>query len=162
MTLKAVTNRVSILGKKPGRHSTAQRQLLLEIIRGAEGHLDADELYQQARQRRPALSLSTVYRSLRLFKELGLVEEHQFDDARRRYEVKPRIRHYHLVCLGCGRVLEFQCPSAERVKSKLSREEGFRVTDAEVCLIGYCSKCQEQLLASGADTKIKQRIAERG
>ena len=160
--LKAVTNRLSTLDKKLGKRSTAQRQLLLEIIRRAEGHLDADELYQQARQRHPALSLSTVYRSLRLFKELGLVEEHQFDDARRHYEVKSRIRHHHLVCLGCGRVLEFQCPSAERLKSRLSREEGFRVADAEVRLVGYCSKCQEQLLGSGADTKIKQEIAERG
>ena len=150
------------MDKKPGKRSTAQRQLLLEIIRGAESHLDADELYQQARQRHPALSLSTVYRSLRLFKELGLVEEHQFDDARRHYEVKSRVRHHHLVCLGCGRVLEFQCPSAEKLKSRLSREEGFRVTDAEVCLTGYCPKCQEQLLGSGANTKIKQQISERG
>ena len=157
--IKAMINGMD---KKPGKRSTAQRQLLLEIIRGAEGHLGADELYQQARQRHPALSLSTVYRSLRLFKELGLVEEHQFDGAHRRYEVKSRMRHYHLLCLGCGQVLEFQCPSAERVKSKLSREEGFKVTDAEVCLTGYCSKCQEQLLSSGADTKIKQEVAERG
>jgi len=113
--LGAMTSRMSILDKKLGKRSTVQRQLLLEIIRGAEGHLDADELYQQARQRHPALSLSTVYRSLRLFEELGLVEEHQFDDTRRHYELRSRIRHHHLVCLGCGRVLEFQCPSAEKL-----------------------------------------------
>ena len=154
---------MSSLGKGSGKRATTQRQLLLEIIREAGGHLDADELYRQARQRQPALSLSTVYRSLRLFKELGLVEEHQFDTARRHYEVKFGIRHHHFVCLGCGRVFEFQCPSAERLKSRLGREKGFKVTDAEVYLVGYCPECQQRLSSNGSSSnKVKQQIAGRG
>ena len=153
---------MNILDKKVGKRITAQRRLLLQIIRKAKGHLDADELYQRARQRQPAVSLSTVYRSLRLFKELGLIEKHQFDSSRWHYELKSGTRHLHLVCLGCGRVLEFHCPSAEKLESRLSKQEGFKVTDAEVYLEGYCSACQKQLLGNETDTEMKQQLAERG
>jgi len=154
-------NKMSTLSKESGKRSTAQRQLLLEIIREADGHLDAGELYQQARQRQPALSLSTVYRNLRLFKDLGLVEEHQLDSARRQYEVRSRAKHHHLVCLGCGQILEFQCPSADSLKSKLGIEEGFRVISAEVRLVGYCPSCQQRLLGNEASTEIKETIDSR-
>ena len=130
---------------KLSRHSTEQRRLILEIIQQVDRHLDADEIYQQARLKSPSISLSTVYRSLQLFKELGLVEEHQFDVMRRYYETTPRSKHHHMVCLGCGRIFEFKCPSAERLKSRISREEGFKVTDAEVRLAGYCPECQQRL-----------------
>ena len=131
-----------IVDKKLSRRSTEQRRLLLEIIRQTDGHLDADEIYRQARQKLPNISLSTVYRGLQLFKELRLVEGHQLDGARRYYEAMPRSKHHHLVCLGCGRVLEFKCSSAERLKSKIGREKGFKVVDAEVRLSGYCPECQ--------------------
>jgi Fur family transcriptional regulator, ferric uptake regulator len=134
----------SNIGEKFNRRSTEQRRLILGIIRQAEGHLDADEIYQQARQKSPSISLSTVYRSLQLFKESELIEKHQFDGMRRYYETTPRSKHHHLVCLGCGRIFEFKCPSTERLKSKIRREEGFRITDAEVRLAGYCPECQQR------------------
>jgi Fur family ferric uptake transcriptional regulator len=149
----------SNMGEKLNRRSTEQRQLILEIIRQAEGHLDADEIYQQARQKRSTLSLSTVYRSLQLFKELELIEEHQFDGIRRYYETTPRPKHHHLVCLGCGRIFEFKCPSAEKLKSRINREEGFKVTGAEVRLVGYCPDCQQRLSSNMTDTR--QQVAER-
>ena len=151
----------SNVDEKLSRRSTEQRRLVMEIIRQAEGHLDADEIYQQARLKSPSISLSTVYRSLQLFKELELIEEHQFDGMRRYYESTPRSKHHHLVCLGCGRVFEFKCPSAERLKSKISREEGFKVTDAEVRLVGYCPECQERFSGKMTETKQEQRVTQR-
>ena len=145
---------MEIQSKVNGRfsqRSTEQRQLILDIIQQADRHLNADEIYQQACQKQPSISLSTVYRSLQLFKSLGLVEEHQFDGMRRYYEATPESKHHHLVCLGCGRIFEFKCPSAERLKSKISREEGFKVTDSDVRLVGYCPDCQQRL--SGKLTK---------
>jgi len=150
-----LTETQSNMDGKFSRRSTEQRQLLLKIIRQAEGHLDADEIYQQAHQKSPGISLSTVYRNLRLFKELGLIEEHQFDGMRRCYETTPRSKHHHLVCLGCGRIFEFKCPSAGKLKSQISREEGFKVTDAEVRLEGYCPECQRRI--SGEMTKTKSK-----
>ena len=139
---------------------TAQRELLLKIIREADGHLDADELYRQARQRQPGLSLSTVYRSLRLFKRMGLVEEHQLRGDRRHYETTPQTDHHHLVCLGCGRVIEFRCPLTESLKDQFTREQGFEVTEAEVRLAGYCPECRKRL--AGSETAIPDRSGERG
>ena len=147
-----------IEGKSTGR-STQQRQLILEIIKQADTHVDADDIYQQARQKSPNISLSTVYRSLQLFKELGLVEEHQLDGMRRYYESTPQSEHHHMVCLGCGRVFEFTCPSTKRIKSRLSSEEGFKVTGVDVRLVGYCPECQQHLLDKTNDEK--QREQER-
>ena len=134
------------------QRSTEQRQLIQEILQQADEHLGADEIYQQARQKSPNISLSTVYRNLQLFKEMALVEEHQFG-SRRYYEPAPRDKHHHLVCLGFGRVFEFKCPSTERLKSRVSKEEGFRVTNADVRLSGYCPECQERLAVGAAENR---------
>ena len=135
--------------RKLSQRSTEQRELIREILQQADEHLDADKIYEQARQRSSSISLSTIYRNLQLFKELGLVEEHQFG-SRRYYETAPQAKHHHLVCLGCGRVFEFKCPLTERLKSRISRDEGFKVTDAEVHLSGYCPECQEHLAVSAS------------
>ncbi|MFC2014137.1 Fur family transcriptional regulator [Chloroflexota bacterium] len=123
-----------------GVRVTSQRILILEIIRKGEGHLDADELYRRAREQQPRLSLSTVYRALQEFKKLGLVEERHFDEFHHHYEAKPSAEHHHLVCLGCGRVIEFQYPLARYVKRKVS--EDFEIVDTDVKITGYCSSCR--------------------
>ncbi|MDY6918494.1 MAG: transcriptional repressor [Chloroflexota bacterium] len=150
-------NTLEVDGRK---RVTAQRRLLLDIIREAKEHLDADEIYRRARGRQPSLSLSTVYRNLRLFKEMGLVEEHQFEPGRHHYELKQSTCHHHLVCLGCGRVIEFECPSTEKLKAKIGKEMGFDVTDAEVRLGGYCPECKRRLLDS--DIGLESGRSEQG
>jgi Fe2+ or Zn2+ uptake regulation protein len=137
---------------KLSRRSTEPRQLIQDILQHADEHLDADEIYQRARLKAPGISLSTVYRNLQMFKELGLIEEHRFG-SHRCYEAAPRVKHHHLVCLGCGRVFEFKCPTTESLKSRISKEEGFRVTEAEVRLAGYCPECQERLSVSASENR---------
>jgi len=123
-----------------GMRMTNQRALILDIIR--RGHLDADEVYRQAREKQPRLSLSTVYRTLRRLKELGLVEELHFAEAHHHYEVKPPAEHHHLVCLGCGKIVEFESPLSQEMKQEIARKQGFEVTGVEVHMTGYCSKCR--------------------
>jgi len=125
-----------------GRRVTNQRALILEIIRQGRGHLDADEIYRRARSRQPRLSLSTVYRTLQTLKELGLVEELHFDDTHRHYEVKSPTRHHHVICLGCGKVVEFQYPLSRYVKRNIAEVKDFKIVDAEIRMTGYCSRCQ--------------------
>jgi len=124
-----------------GLRITNQRALILEIIR--QGHLDADEVYRQARKKQPRLSLSTVYRTLRMFKELGLVEELHFDEAHHHYEMKSSSEHHHLVCLGCGKIAEFKCPLSPKMKESIARENDFEVTGVEIRMTGYCPKCRQ-------------------
>jgi len=123
-----------------GARLTNQRALILEIIR--QGHLDADEIYQRAREKQPRLNLSTVYRTLRMLKELGLVEELHFDEAHHHYELKRHAEHHHLVCLGCGKVVEFNCLLSPKIKSNIGREKGFEITGIEVVMSGYCPECR--------------------
>ncbi len=126
-----------------GMRATNQRALILEIIRQGQGHLDADEVYRQAREKLPQLSLSTVYRTLRLFKKLGLVEEIHFDEAHHHYEVKPATEHHHLVCLGCGKVVEFRYPLSRYVKRNVAEAKDFDIVETEIRMTGYCPKCRQ-------------------
>ena len=126
-----------------GMRATNQRALILRIIRHGRGHLDADEIYRRARIKQPHLSLSTVYRTLRMFKKLGLVEEVHFDEGHHLYEVKPSAEHHHLVCLGCGRIIEFCNPLSRYVKRNVAEAKDFEIVDTEIRMTGYCSQCRQ-------------------
>ncbi len=127
-----------------GRRATSQRTLLLKIIQEAQGHLDAPELFRLARETDPRISLSTVYRTLTMLKEMGLVNELHFAEEHHHYEVKPPAEHFHLVCLGCGQVIEFESPLTEQLKAELTARHGFTITSTAIDLAGYCSECRQQ------------------
>ncbi len=126
-----------------GTRVTNQRALILEIIHQGQGHLDADEIYRRARDKKPRLSLSTVYRTLQALKKRGLVEELHFDDSHHHYEVKPSAEHHHMVCLGCGRVIEFQYPLSSYIKRNVAKAKDFAIVDTELRMTGYCPKCRQ-------------------
>jgi len=130
--------------KSVGARLTSQRALILEIIRQGHSHLDADEIHQQARQKQPRLNLSTVYRTLRKLKELGLVDELHFDEAHHHYELKQPAEHHHLVCVECGKVVEFKCKLCPGMREEVAREKDFEVTGVEVHMTGICSKCRRK------------------
>ena len=115
--------------------------MILEIIRKGEGHLDADEIYQRARVLQPRLSLSTVYRTLKVLKEPGLIEELHLDDSHRHYEIKSTSKHHHLVCLGCGKVIEFEYSISRQVRRNIPEAMGFRIVNTEILMTGYCPRC---------------------
>ncbi|MBA7611430.1 Peroxide operon regulator [subsurface metagenome] len=125
-----------------GMRVTNQRALIMEIIRQGKGHLDADEIHRRARERVPRLSLSTVYRTLQMLKKLDLVEELHFDEEHHHYELKPSVEHHHLICLGCGRVIEFHYPLSRYLKRNVPEAKGFDIAATEVRMSGYCSKCR--------------------
>ena len=127
-----------------GLKATSQRALILDIIRKGGGHLDADEIYRRARRKEPRISLSTVYRSLLKFKELGLVGEYHFDDSHHHYEVKPSVNHHHLMCLECGRVIEFDYDVLGEVMRQVPGAAGFEITETELRIAGYCAKCKQK------------------
>lgn len=127
-----------------GKRTTSQRKLLLDLILKAGGHLDADELYRRARLKESTISLSTVYRNLKLFKKLDLVEERHFAEEHHHYEPKATARHHHLVCVGCGKVIEFESPLAAKMKRQIEKNNNFVITDTEVRMKGYCARCRHK------------------
>ena len=140
-----VQNKTRKLLNMAGLRNTAQRALIMDIIRKGQGqvHLDADEVYRRAKERQPRLSLSTVYRTLQKLKGLGLIEELHFAEAHHHYEIKPRTHHHHLECLGCGKIIEFKYPLAELCKKEVREAKDFEITGSEVRMTGYCADCQE-------------------
>ena len=127
-----------------GRSVTAQRQLLLSLIRKAGGHISAKELYRRASRKNESISLATVYRSLRLFKELGLIEERRLGEVYCYYEVKESAGHQHLVCRGCDKVIEFESPLLSQLVEKLQRDHEFSLTKIELYMEGYCQQCNKE------------------
>jgi len=131
-----------------GHPQTRQRNLLLGLIREADGHIDAKELFRRAASKDKSISTATVYRSLNLFKGLGLIDEKRLGQAHCYYEIRKSPQHQHLVCSRCGKVIDFDCPLSEMV-DKVKLEHGFTVTKAEVYLEGYCAECAEEKQKEG-------------
>jgi Fe2+ or Zn2+ uptake regulation protein len=114
------------------------------VLRKAEGHIDAKELYRRASARDESISPATVYRNLNLFKQLGLVDERRLGKVRCYYEIKQSAEHQHLVCQGCGKIIEFKSPLVRKLVQTVQKEHGFNVTKAELYLEGYCRQCREK------------------
>lgn len=125
-----------------GKRFTRQRALIMGIIRQGRGHLDAGEIFRRAREKEPRLSLSTVYRTLQMMKELNLVDELHFGEEHHHYEEKPTREHHHLVCLDCGRVIEFSYPLPRLLKKEVPEARNFDISEAEMRIAGYCDKCR--------------------
>lgn len=126
------------------QRKTAQRTLLLELLQKSDRHLDAVELYHRARKKSPRISLSTVYRNLQLFKKIGLIEEHHFIEEHHHYEVKSGTEHQHLLCIECGRVVEFACPMSPELKREIGKRHDFDIIGVEVHMTGLCSTCRKK------------------
>jgi len=142
MRMRNICNSTSEMREHP---VTTQRRLLLGLIREAGRHIDAKELYRRASGKDESISLATVYRSLRLFKELGLVDDRRLGQVRCYYEAKNLGEHQHLVCKGCGVVIEFESPLIRKLVDKVQHEHSFNVTKAELYLEGYCKQCEKEV-----------------
>ena len=129
--------------QKEFRPVTLQRTLLLNAIQEAGMHLDAKELYRRVNEKDINISLATVYRNLRLFKEQSLIEERHLGQTRCYYEMKRLGEHQHLVCRGCGQVIEFESPLIRKLVAEVQRKNNFSVTKVDLYLEGYCHKCKE-------------------
>lgn len=130
--------------REVGRRLTSQRCLILDVLKESEEHLDAEAIHDRAKERSIDLSLATVYRTLALLKEMGLVEEHHLGEGHSHYEAVQEEPHYHFTCRRCGRVIEFDAPLVAKIERELCEREGVEVTNAHLHLTGYCEDCQEK------------------
>lgn len=141
---KRKADKLQSLFHEGGRRLTSQRRLVLQVLEQSEGHLDAEAIHDRARQQDPTISLATVYRTLSILKEMGLVEEHSLGQEHGHYEAVQGGPHYHFVCLQCGDVLEFDSPRVAEAVAELSAREDILVTDVHLRLSGYCARCRSQ------------------
>lgn len=119
-----------------GMRMTEQRRIIAQVVEAAADHPDVEELYRRAAAIDPNISLSTVYRTLNLFEEAGLVTKHDFKDGRARFEPLSDAHHDHLIDARSGRVIEFQSAEIEAIQETIARRLGYKLVDHRLELYG--------------------------
>ena len=123
---------------------TKQRQLIVEHFLGMDNHVAAEDLHEALRSAGQNIGLATVYRTLNLLEQAGLVEQKSFGDGRSLFELStPGEHHDHLVCLDCGRVVEFENAEIERLQEKVAAEHNFVLRSHCLDLFGQCEDCRK-------------------
>lgn len=119
-----------------GLRLTEQRRTIAAVLEAATDHPDVEELYNRASAADPNISLATVYRTVKLFEESGILEKHEFGDGRARYETSDREHHDHLIDMNTGEVIEFIDPEIEALQEKIAEKLGFRLMGHRLELYG--------------------------
>ncbi len=119
-----------------GMRMTEQRRVIARVLAASEDHPDVEEVYRRASEEDPRISLATVYRTVRLFEEAGIIERLDFRDGRARYEQATEEHHHHLIDLDTGDVIEFQDEELERIKVRIANELGYDLIDHRLELYG--------------------------
>ena len=132
--------------RKGGRRVTAQRQIVLDVIETAEKHLDAETILQRAREKDANISLATVYRTLAVLTQMGLVDRSYLARTREREHFEPvgAPKHHHFTCVDCHQVIEFQSAGLSGMINQLQEELGIEVVHTSICIEGYCSTCKSK------------------
>jgi Fe2+ or Zn2+ uptake regulation protein len=125
-----------------GLRATRQRLLVLEELGKSQDHLDAVAIHQRVRAQDKRIGLATVYRTLALLKELGLIQEHRLGEEHSHYEITRETLHYHFACTQCGRVIEFEAPEVTEATIRLQSEEGVQINEIHLLVHGRCKTCQ--------------------
>jgi Fur family transcriptional regulator, ferric uptake regulator len=120
---------ISALCAAKGMRMTEQRRTIARVLSQSEDHPDVEELYHRCVKVDDRISISTVYRTMRLFEEAGIIERHDFRQGRARYETSSESHHDHLINLRNGEVVEFQSEEIERLQAEIARKLGYRLVD---------------------------------
>ena len=129
-------DRIESLCIQKGMRMTEQRRVIARVLSSSTDHPDVEELHKRAIAEDPRISIATVYRTVRLFEEAGILERHDFRDGRSRYEEVTEDHHDHLINLQTGEVIEFNNARIEELQKEIARELGFKLVDHRLELYG--------------------------
>lgn len=127
---------IEALCAEKGLRITEQRRIIAQVLSDADDHPDVERLHARASAIDPGISIATVYRTVRLFEEAGILERHDFGDGRARYEAAPESHHDHLIDVETGHVIEFVDPELELLQKQIAEKLGFRLVDHRMELYG--------------------------
>lgn len=127
---------IEALCAERGLRITDQRRIIAQVLSESTDHPDVEKLHERAVERDRRISIATVYRTVRLFEEAGILDRHDFGDGRARYEAAPEAHHDHLIDVETGRVLEFVDPELEALQRLVAEKLGYRLVDHRMELYG--------------------------
>ena len=122
--------------ERKGLRMTSQRKIIAQVLENAADHPDVEELYKRASKIDPTISIATVYRTVKLFDEAGILDKLEFGDGRARYEDAKREHHDHLIDVNSGRVIEFMDSDIEKLQEKIAQKLGYRLMGHKLELYG--------------------------
>ena len=122
--------------ERKGLRMTGQRKIIAQVLENAADHPDVEELYKRTSKIDPTISIATVYRTVKLFDEAGILDKLEFGDGRARYEDAEREHHDHLIDVNSGRVIEFMVSDIEKLQEKLAQMLGYRLMGHKLELYG--------------------------
>jgi len=128
--------------RSKGFRMTPQRMMVLEAVEASEDHISAEEIFRQAHAKYPYLNISTVYRTLEMLKEQGLVAESDLGGGRLVYHPVGKAHHHHLVCRKCGSVQDVDEAVFDRLSLEMKRQYGFEAVLEHMAIFGTCKKCK--------------------
>lgn len=132
--------------KENGYKLTSQRKAILKILmENKSEHLSCDDIFKITSVEHPEIGIATIYRTLQLFEELGMVYKLNFNDGFSRYELDlgtEEHHHHHLICLSCGKVIEVKVDLLDSLEQKIEKNDNFTIVDHNVKFYGYCSDCK--------------------
>jgi Fur family ferric uptake transcriptional regulator len=131
-----ITQTLEELCAERGLRMTDQRRVIARILQESSDHPDVEELYRRSSLVDSKISIATVYRTVKLFEDAGIIERHDFRAGRSRYETVPDEHHDHLIDLKTGQVIEFHSAEIEALQEKIAREHGFKLVDHRLELYG--------------------------
>ena len=140
---ESVTSEIRIeqLFAEYGIRMTAQRTVIAQMLLVAEDHPDVEELHRRASAVDSRISIATVYRTVRLFEDAGILERHDFRDGRSRYEIAPEEHHDHLIDINSGEIVEFVDDNIEKLQKEVAKRLGYKLVDHKLEL--YCTKIKK-------------------
>ncbi|MGH7932155.1 MAG: Fur family transcriptional regulator [Candidatus Binataceae bacterium] len=128
--------------REHGLKSTAPRDDIARVFFELGRHISAEELYAEVKRVNPHVGYATIYRTLKLLKDCGLLYERHFDEGQARYEVAGEHHHDHFICEHCGRIIEFEDDAIERMQEGVARKLGVTLTRHKMELYGLCPDCR--------------------
>lgn len=127
---------IEALCAERGLRITEQRRVIARVLSDSTDHPDVEKLHERAAAIDPGISIATVYRTVRLFEEAGILDRHDFGDGRARYEAAPEAHHDHMIDVETGNVIEFVDPELEALQRQIADKLGFRLVDHRMELFG--------------------------
>lgn len=127
---------IEALCQERGLRITEQRRVIAKVLSESTDHPDVEKLHERATAIDPGISIATVYRTVRLFEEAGILDRHDFGDGRARYEAAPEAHHDHMIDVESGAVIEFVDPELEALQRQIAERLGFRLVDHRMELFG--------------------------
>ena len=131
-----LTKSLEELCAERGMRMTDQRRVIARTLQESDDHPDVEELYRRSSKVDPRISISTVYRTVKLFEDEGIIERHDFRDGLSRYETVPEEHHDHMIDVQSGTVIEFHSAEIEALQERIAREHGFRLVGHRLELYG--------------------------